>query len=107
MRCHLGLIVPDGCGITVHGKTKKWAEGKCIVFDDTYVHEAWNYGNSERTVLLPDFKKDVVKDNLDKYAEPIEWRDIIAEKIQSMRFMGYKAPGKLKRKIKAMVQKLG
>ncbi|GAC1495059.1 MAG: aspartyl/asparaginyl beta-hydroxylase domain-containing protein [Chamaesiphon sp.] len=56
LRCHLGLIVPDGCALRVGTETKSWAEGKCLVFDDTTEHEAWNNDDTTRIVLLLDFK---------------------------------------------------
>ncbi len=37
LRCHLGLDVPAGCGIQVGGVTGDWKEGRCIVFDDSFV----------------------------------------------------------------------
>jgi beta-hydroxylase len=57
LRCHLGLIIPEECGLRVGTETQRWENGKCIVFDDTIEHEAWNNGNSDRTVLLIDFKR--------------------------------------------------
>lgn len=59
LRCHLGLFVPDSCGIRVGNQTKTWTEGKCMVFDDTFEHEAWNQSNLVRIVLLLDFKKPI------------------------------------------------
>jgi aspartyl/asparaginyl beta-hydroxylase (cupin superfamily) len=56
LRCHLGLIVPDGCGIRVGPETRHWSEGKCLIFNDELEHEAWNRGVSTRVVLLLDFK---------------------------------------------------
>ncbi|MBV9389898.1 MAG: aspartyl/asparaginyl beta-hydroxylase domain-containing protein [Chroococcidiopsidaceae cyanobacterium CP_BM_ER_R8_30] len=56
LRCHLGLIIPEGCGIKIGSETRSWSEGKCLIFDDTLEHEAWNQGNSTRVVLLMDFK---------------------------------------------------
>jgi beta-hydroxylase len=99
LRCHLGLIVPEGCGITVQGKTKTWTEGKCIVFDDTFVHEAWNFGKSKRIVLLMDIKKD--KDVLgidlsdEKYIEPFTWGEILRREFQYTRLFYYKVTTKL------------
>jgi aspartyl/asparaginyl beta-hydroxylase (cupin superfamily) len=52
---HLGLIVPDGCGIRVGNAELRWTEGKCLILDTTFEHEAWNYGDSPRVVLLTDF----------------------------------------------------
>ena len=58
LRCHLGLVIPQDCALTVGGVQKKWEEGKCLVFDDTSVHEAWNLGPDERVVLIADFLKE-------------------------------------------------
>ena len=55
MRCHLGLIVPNGCGIQVGDETRHWEEGKCLVFDDTTLHSAWNDSNRARIILIADF----------------------------------------------------
>ena len=52
--CHLPLVVPDGCAITVGGERREWREGEAIAFDDTYEHEAWNRGSSTRVVLIID-----------------------------------------------------
>jgi beta-hydroxylase len=57
LRCHLGLIVPNGCGIRVGSQTKNWTEGKCLIFDDTVEHEAGNRSHHPRIVWLIDFKK--------------------------------------------------
>jgi len=50
--CHLPLVVPDGCGIRVGAETRAWREGELMIFDDSFEHEAWNRGTSDRTVLL-------------------------------------------------------
>jgi Aspartyl/Asparaginyl beta-hydroxylase len=50
--CHLPLIVPDGCGLRVGGETREWRRGLLTIFDDSFEHEAWNRGTSDRTVLL-------------------------------------------------------
>ncbi len=57
LRCHLGLIAPAGCAIRVGGETQIWREGRCMVFDDTVEHEAWNDSAEDRVVLLLDFEK--------------------------------------------------
>ncbi len=53
---HLGLIVPNGCTLRVGTQTRNWQEGKCLIFDDTVEHEAWNYSDANRIVLLINFK---------------------------------------------------
>jgi aspartate beta-hydroxylase len=56
LRCHLGIRIPDGdCGLKVGGETRKWEEGRCIVFDDSLEHEAWNHTAQPRIVLIIDF----------------------------------------------------
>ena len=56
LRCHLGLRVPAGdCGLAVAGETRRWEEGRVIVFDDRVPHDAWNETDAERVVLLVDF----------------------------------------------------
>ncbi len=55
LRCHLGLIVPEGCSMRVGADVREWQEGKCLVFDDTTEHEVWHRGNQPRIILLLDF----------------------------------------------------
>ncbi|MFJ2581086.1 aspartyl/asparaginyl beta-hydroxylase domain-containing protein [Kitasatospora aureofaciens] len=54
LTAHLPLIVPDGCAITVGDDQRGWEEGKVILFDDSFIHEAWNRGTGQRAVLLWD-----------------------------------------------------
>jgi aspartyl/asparaginyl beta-hydroxylase (cupin superfamily) len=56
-RCHLGLVIPDGCLFRVRADTRPWKEGEWLVFDDAHEHEAWNRSDSYRLVLLMDFLK--------------------------------------------------
>jgi beta-hydroxylase len=60
IRYHLGLVVPepaDRCGIIVGGEEAHWREGKSLVFDDTYVHTAWNETAGTRVVLFLDVER--------------------------------------------------
>jgi Aspartyl/Asparaginyl beta-hydroxylase len=55
LRCHLGIKVPDGnCAIRVGDQTEHWCEGRCLVFDDHFEHEAWNHTDEDRIVLIVD-----------------------------------------------------
>jgi aspartate beta-hydroxylase len=57
VRCvtHLPLLVPADCAITVAGETHVWEEGRCVAFDDTYEHRAWNRNpHHVRVVLIVD-----------------------------------------------------
>ena len=56
-RCivHLPLIVPASeppCRLRVGAETEAWREGRAIVFDDSFEHEAWNPSEQLRVVLL-------------------------------------------------------
>lgn len=51
---HLPLIVPDNCAIVVGGEEHVWQEGRCVTFDDTFEHEAWNRSERTRVVMLMD-----------------------------------------------------
>ena len=55
LRCHLALSIPKGdCAIRVGDEIRRWEEGKCIVFDDSFEHEVWNRTDEARLVLLVD-----------------------------------------------------
>jgi len=57
LRVHLGIDVPadaDACWIEVGGTRLHWKEGKAIVFDDTFVHQAANDAATSRCVLFLD-----------------------------------------------------
>ena len=51
---HLPLIVPGDCALRVGGEEHVWQEGHCVVFDDTFEHEAWNRSDQTRVVLIFD-----------------------------------------------------
>lgn len=51
---HLPLIVPPDCALRVGGETHVWQEGRCVTFDDTFEHEAWNRSDRDRVVLIAD-----------------------------------------------------
>jgi aspartyl/asparaginyl beta-hydroxylase (cupin superfamily) len=60
LRLHLGLIVPeprDKVKIRVGNEICHWEEGKVLIFDDAYDHEAWNGSDKLRVVLFVDFVK--------------------------------------------------
>nr|CCA25777.1 aspartyl/Asparaginyl betahydroxylase putative [Albugo laibachii Nc14] len=56
LRCHLPLVVQkDQCRIRVGDELIKVEEGKCLVFDDSFEHEAWNDDpDHSRIVLIVD-----------------------------------------------------
>jgi hypothetical protein len=48
---HLGLVVPPGCALRVAGEERRWEEGKCLFFDNSFAHDAWNKGDARRIVF--------------------------------------------------------
>jgi beta-hydroxylase len=60
LRFHLGLIVPEPrelVRIRIGNDIWHWAEGKSLVFDDTFNHEVWNDTDGYRVVLFVDFAR--------------------------------------------------
>jgi ornithine lipid ester-linked acyl 2-hydroxylase len=60
LRLHVGLIVPgprEKVKIRVDKEICHWSEGKALIFDDAYDHEAWNGSDKLRVVLFVDFVK--------------------------------------------------
>jgi beta-hydroxylase len=70
VRCHLGLIVVDGCAINVGGMVQGWEEGRCMIFNARYLHEAWNRNTQPRTVLLVDVAPEVLSAPPETFALP-------------------------------------
>lgn len=60
LRYHLPLVIPPGLDgspsnrLRVDGETYALEEGRGILWDDTYEHEAWNHSAAPRAVLLLD-----------------------------------------------------
>jgi ornithine lipid ester-linked acyl 2-hydroxylase len=57
LRYHLGLLIPkiaNQCGIRVGKDIRHWQEGKSLVFDDSFEHEAWNHTDEVRVILFVD-----------------------------------------------------
>ncbi|MCB8880464.1 aspartyl/asparaginyl beta-hydroxylase domain-containing protein [Acidisoma cellulosilytica] len=60
LRFHLGLKVPnhpDKIAIRVDQQICNWQEGRALIFDDAFEHEAWNHSDETRVVLFVDFNK--------------------------------------------------
>ena len=90
LRCHLGLSVPQPelCALKVDGVVGHWREGKCLIFDDTLTHEAWNKGDKPRIVLLIDFKDK--RKNL-PFSKKLEF-SIVSGVVRLVAPLVYKAP---------------
>lgn len=50
---HLGLKIPKtGCSLNVGDSTCKWKDGEMLLFDSSFMHEAFNTSDEDRYVLL-------------------------------------------------------
>jgi len=58
LRVHMGIHVPETCGFRVGNETRPWQNQRLFVFDETYLHEAWNDSDDVRVVLIVDFLPD-------------------------------------------------
>jgi len=56
LRYHLGLITPnsDDCYILVDGNKHSWRDGQDVLFDETFIHEAYNKTDQHRIILFAD-----------------------------------------------------
>jgi aspartate beta-hydroxylase len=56
LRCQLPLIISDlnSCTLTAGGVTRSLEEGKCLIFDDSFLHEARNESTNPRIILIFD-----------------------------------------------------
>ena len=59
LRYHLGLVTPndDACYIDVDGERHSWRDGQGVVFDETYIHEAYNQTTQNRIILFCDVER--------------------------------------------------
>lgn len=60
LRVHLGVDIPtdsQNCTITVGAETRCWQQGKCLVFDDGYLHHVYNNTSEQRVVLFLDVER--------------------------------------------------
>ncbi|MEO8407337.1 MAG: lipid A hydroxylase LpxO [Oxalobacteraceae bacterium] len=64
LRYHLGLVTPndDCCFIEVDGQRYSWRDGQAVVFDETFIHWAYNGSDSNRIILFCDIER------------PMRWR---------------------------------
>ncbi|MFJ7325449.1 aspartyl/asparaginyl beta-hydroxylase domain-containing protein [Streptomyces cyaneofuscatus] len=52
---HLAIDIPQGAGLRVADEARTWDEGRCLLFDYSFEHEAWNGDDTRtRTCLLAD-----------------------------------------------------
>ena len=71
VRYSLGLSTPnnEGCGLTINEEDYIWRDGESVVFDETYIHSAWNNTDKPRIILMTDVDRPMKL----KFVEKIYW----------------------------------
>jgi beta-hydroxylase len=77
-RLHLPLVVPPGCRLRVGPEMRSWETGRCLIFDDTVEHEAWNDSDEPRGVLLVDFLRPGIQAKAEDHV-PEEVREYLGQ----------------------------
>lgn len=85
MRIHLPLIGTEGARMRVGDETKHLEAGKCIIFDDSFNHEAWHDGTQTRINLIVDIWHPELTD-----AEVKFFSMILKQKLKGEKFMSEK-----------------
>ena len=69
LRYSLGLSTPnsDECGIEVNGVDYKWKDGEGIIFDETYLHHAYNRTDQPRLILMTDIDRPLLLAPLQRF----------------------------------------
>jgi len=71
LRYSLGLSTPnsDGSGLIVNDDDYKWKDGDSILFDETYLHSAYNDTDTPRIILMTDVDRPLKL----KFVQKIYW----------------------------------
>ena len=73
LRVYMPILMENDMNILFVGNNKIiLSEGKCVVFDDSFIHEAWNYGNKSRFVLIFDIYHPELSSNEIEFLELIQ-----------------------------------
>lgn len=62
IRIHLALQVPpkpNSTKIRVVDETREWEEGKCLIFDDSFEHEVWNFAEQRINLVVDTWHPDL------------------------------------------------
>ena len=59
LRCHIPIYIPEKnkCGISVEGILNFHSNSKIICFDDSKIHNAFNFSSYDRIILIIDFER--------------------------------------------------
>lgn len=86
LRVHLPLVGTEGAKMRVGDETRELEQGKCIIFDDSFNHEAWHHGPLTRINLIIDFWHPGLSDAEVKFFSLILKAKLKGEKFLAERF---------------------
>jgi aspartate beta-hydroxylase len=95
LRCQLPLRVPRDCKLKVGDYELEQEEGVCLVFDDSFLHAAWNESDEPRFVLIFDFF------HPDLTRAEVEYLALMAQEKKMAKFYRDQAAGKKAAWVKA------
>lgn len=62
LTCHVGLMVPQGrVHMLVGPEMVRWSEGRALIFDDIWPHEASNHSESVLILLQMQFERPLLQ----------------------------------------------
>ncbi len=65
------MVIPENVFFRVGTETRQWQEGQVLVFDDSFEHEVWHNGTSDRIILSIDVWHPAVTQ---EYRDYIQWQ---------------------------------
>jgi beta-hydroxylase len=76
LRYHLGLLTPNSkkCALTLDGVEHAWFDGEELLFDQTYLHSAFNDTDTTRVILFCDVEKTRLKGVIKRFADWLDYR---------------------------------
>lgn len=48
---HLPILAPERSGLRVAAESRAYEPGRCLAFDNSFLHRAWNHGTTRRVIL--------------------------------------------------------
>jgi beta-hydroxylase len=75
LRYHLGLLTPNSekCALMLDGISYPWVDGEELLFDQTYLHSAFNQTDVTRVILFCDVEKTQLRAPAKRLAEAVNY----------------------------------
>jgi aspartyl/asparaginyl beta-hydroxylase (cupin superfamily) len=93
-RCHFGLEIPSELpktGFRVRDEIKPWKEGEWLIFMDAYMHEAFNFTDRKRIILVLDVLRPEFSSKRTKVVAVVLTSLFLQKRAQRLKFI-YKLP---------------